>query len=296
LWDTEALAIALLPADQRPKVVVRLVTPYAMASEINGWKPDAATSALFMGAERALIAAADAVVPISESIAHSIEKTYGLHRDARWQQVPCGIAYWPFFDVNQGYNEFPELERLPAEVLDSGRMVLFVGRLERRKGVDLILEAAASILRSDGAAHIVLAGRDVEGWAARPLPADLIGRVHFVGEVDNGTREKLLARAWCLLFPSRYESFGLVPLEAFVHGVPVIAARAGAIPEVVQDGVSGLLFEAESSQALASCVLELLEDPALHERLSVGARARVRELGSRQSAVRSVQIYRNLLQ
>lgn len=295
LWDTEALATALLPAAGRPKVVVRLVTPYALASQINGWQPDPATSALFMGAERALIAAADAVVPISESIARSVEKTYGLHRDARWRKVPCGIAYWPFFDVNQGYNEFPELERMPSEVLDSGRLVLFVGRLERRKGVDLILEAATSILRNDATAHIVLAGRDVEGLAARPLPQDLQGRVHFVGEVDNGTREKLLARAWCLLFPSRYESFGLVPLEAFVHGVPVIAARAGAIPEVVQEGVSGLLFDSESSQGLASCVLTLLEDPKLHARLCAGARARVRELDSRQSAVRSVQIYRNLL-
>ena len=296
LWDSEALAVALLPAHRRPKVVVRLVTPYALASQINGWQPDAATSALFMGAERALIAAADAVVPISESIARSVEKTYGLHRDARWQLVPCGIAYWPFFDVNQGYNEFPELERLPAAVLESGRIVLFVGRLERRKGVDLILDAAAEILRSDPAAHIVLAGRDVEGWADRPLPAGLQGRVHFVGEVDNGTREKLLARAWCLLFPSRYESFGLVPLEAFVHGVPVVAARAGAIPEVVQDGQSGLLFESESSLELSRCVVSLLADPALRERLSAGARQRVRELGSRQTAVRSVQLYRNLLQ
>jgi glycosyltransferase involved in cell wall biosynthesis len=295
LWDSEALAVALLPAHRRPKVVVRLVTPYALASQINGWQPDPATAALFMGAERALIAAADAVVPISESIAQSVEKTYGLHRDARWHLVPCGIAYWPFFDVNQGYNEFPELERLPAAVLASGRIVLFVGRLERRKGVDLILDAAPEILRSDPAAHIVLAGRDVEGWADRPLAAELQGRVHFVGEVDNGTREKLLARAWCLLFPSRYESFGLVPLEAFVHGVPVVAARAGAIPEVVQDGQSGLVFESESSLELSRCVMSLLVDPALRERLSAGARRRVRELGSRQSAVRSVQLYRNLL-
>ena len=56
-----------------------------------------------------------------------------------------------------------ELERLPAEVLDSGRMVLFVGRLERRKGVDLILEAATSILRSDATARFDGAGVGVMG-------------------------------------------------------------------------------------------------------------------------------------
>lgn len=296
LWDTEALATALLPTARRPKVVVRLVTPYALAAQINGWNPDEATSSLFMSAERALMAAADAVVPISESIAKSVEKVYGLARDARWRTIPCGIAYWPSFDVNQGYNEFPSLEKLPNAVLESTRIVLFVGRLERRKGVDLILEAANSILRSDSLAHIVLAGRDVEGWSTRSLPTELHGRVHFIGEVDNATREKLLARAWCLLFPSRYESFGLVPLEGFVHGVPAVAARAGAIPEVVEEGRSGLLFEAESAAGLAQCVTSLLTDTVLREHLSIGALKRVRELGSRQCAIRSVKLYRVLLQ
>lgn len=295
LWDTEALATALLPVGSRPYVVVRLVTPYAIASSINDWNPSPQTKSLFMAAERALISHADAVVPISESIAESIEHLYGVHRDQRWKTIPCGIAYWPFFDVNQGYNEFPQLERLPRQVIESGKMILFIGRLERRKGVDLILEAAPSMLRSTPDAHLVLAGRDVEGWGGRPLPDHLAGRVHFLGEVDNATREKLLARAWCVLFPSRYESFGLVPLEAFVHGVPVVAARAGAIPEVVEDGISGLLFENGLSESLALAVAKLLTNPILHRRLSVGATARVRALSSRVSASRTVNLYHHLI-
>lgn len=295
LWDCEALSIALLPRQARPKVVVRLVTPFAVAAQSNGWQPGPDLLALFMGAERALIAAADAVLYISESIAASIEGTYGLQRDDRWHLAPCGIAYWPFFDCGQGYNEFPQLDHLPADALRSGRIVLFVGRLERRKGVDLVLEAAPRILADDPDAHIVIAGRDVEGWIARPLNPALAGRVHFTGEVDDGTREKLLSRAWCLLFPSRYESFGLVALEAFVHGVPVIAARAGAIPEVVQEGRCGLLFDSESAEGLADQVTALLRDPALCERLSAGARLRIHELDSRSSARQSARLYRNLL-
>lgn len=295
LWDAEALAVALLPAAQRPKVVVRLVTPYALASQINGWQPDPATASLFMGAERALIEHADAVVPISESIASSVEQIHGIRRDPRWQRIPCGIAYWPFFDVNQGYNELPQLSGLPKDALGTGRLVLFVGRLERRKGVDLIMEAAPKILRADAQAHLVLAGRDVENWAQRELPEELRGRVHLVGEVDEPTREKLFARAHCVLFPSRYESFGLVPLEAFVHGVPVVAARAGAIPEVVEDGRSGLLFDPQSSDNLADCVVRLLRDPVLHASLAAGARERVRTLSSRASALASQNLYFSLL-
>ena len=295
LWDTEALAIALLPAARRPKVVVRLVTPYALASEINGFSGTEAQSLQFMSAERALINAADAVIPISASIAASIEEKYAVVRDARWETIPCGIAYWPFFDVNRGYNEFPALKGLSSTAETSSKLLLFVGRLEHRKGVDIILHAAESILAADPNSYIVFAGRDVEGWAGRNLPVYTTGRVHFLGEVDNDTREKLMANAWSVLFPSRYESFGLVPLEAFVHGVPVIAARAGAIPEVVQDGVNGLLFDSESAEGLANCARTILLDAQLRAQLSRGALSRVRELSSRRAALATLEMYQRIL-
>ena len=98
-----------------------------------------------------------------------------------------------------------------------------------------------------------------------------------------------------MLFPSRYESFGLVPLEGFVHGTPVIASRSGAIPEVVEDGVSGLLFEAESAASLADATIRVLKDPELRSSLSAGALHRVRTLSSRNSAERSVTLYNRLL-
>ncbi len=90
-----------------------------------------------------------------------MEKTYGLHRDARWHKVPCGIAGCPFFGVNQGYNEFPQVERSPAAALESGRMIRLSDHLEPCKGLDLILDAAAASLRADPTAHIVLVDRVV---------------------------------------------------------------------------------------------------------------------------------------
>lgn len=93
------------------------------------------------------------------------------------------------------------------------------------------------------------------------------------------------------MFPSQYESFGLVPLEAFVHGKPVIASRAGAIPEVVADDQAGLLFEAGNAEAMADCVSRVLTDKALHARLSDGAREQVRVFSSRNSAIRAVSAY-----
>jgi glycosyltransferase involved in cell wall biosynthesis len=298
LWDTEALSIAMLPHAQRPPVVVRLVTPFPLAAKLNGWQVPDAVAFNYCGAEQALIAAADAVVPISEAIESSICDAYGLSPDKRWTRIYCGIAYWPSFDAWSDYAAIKELANVPQEALETGRMVLFLGRLEQRKGIDLVLSAANSFLAEMSDAHLVIAGRDVENWRERAgelqTPA-AARRTHFVGEVPDSTREKLLARANCLVFPSRYESFGLVPLEAFVHGVPVIAAQAGAIPEVVTDGVNGLLFPSDDASALGRQVRSVLTDGALRQRLSDGARQRVRELSSRNMALKSLDLYQQLV-
>jgi glycosyltransferase involved in cell wall biosynthesis len=87
----------------------------------------------------------------------------------------------------------------------------------------------------------------------------------------------------------------LVPLEAFVHGVPVIASRSGAIPEVVLDGECGLLFDENDSGMMADTARRLLTDPALHRRLSEGALKRIRDLSARNSAQNTLAIYQGLL-
>lgn len=294
LWDTEALAFSLIGREHRPPLVIRLVTPYAISADHNCWNPPPDQLAQFMEAERTLVREADAVIAISNMIADTMTKKYGLARDDRWSVGHCGIANWPAFDVNEGYGEFPELDGVDATRLSRSKLIVFVGRLERRKGIDLILEAAEDILRADQDAFLILAGRDPEGWGDRfrdRLTGQLRERFASLGEVSNATREKLLAHAFCLLFPSRYESFGLVPLEAFVHGTPVIAARAGAIPEVIQDGESGILVDPYDAPALAKAVANLMSDENLHRRLSAGAASRVRELNARNSALHTVDVY-----
>jgi glycosyltransferase involved in cell wall biosynthesis len=175
---------------------------------------------------------------------------------------------------------------------------LFIGRLERRKGIDLILAAAPQILEDDPNALMVIGGRDPDDWACRfrkEIPSKHHARLIFLGEVSDGTREKLFAHAQCVLFPSRYESFGLVPLEAFVHGCPVIATRAGAIPEVIDDRSSGILVEPDDPSALAAAVGSILRDAKLRARLSDGARHRVKELSARNSAAHAVETYHRLI-
>lgn len=298
LWDSETLAMSLIPSDQRPPLVLRLVTPFPVAAAANNWSLSEHESVLFRTAEETLIRNADAVIPISESIAKTIEAEYQMRRDGRWVKSYCGIAYWPSFDAWTDYSELRSINGQPLAAPKDAKLILFIGRLERRKGIDLLLAAANEFIASDQLAHLVVAGKDVEGWSkstSTNIPLEIAKRIHFVGEVDDVTRDKLLHAAYCVVFPSRYESFGLVPLEAFVHGTPVVATNAGAIPEVIVERECGLLFEPENSVALAKCVIELLADSDLRDRLSAGARKRVRVFSSRSSAIRSITLYANLM-
>jgi len=114
LWDAEALAIALVPPGERPPIVLRLVTPFNVVAEVNRWEVPSEVFSSFVRAERELILRAEAVVPISEAIAAAIERQHRMQRDVRWHTIPCGIAYWASFDVNEGYGAFRELGRSAA--------------------------------------------------------------------------------------------------------------------------------------------------------------------------------------
>jgi len=297
LWDTEGLALALVDKP-RPPLVVRLVTPFAVAAETNGWLTPPETARQYVASEKALIEHADAVVGISNSIVKTVSERYDLRPDKRWTVSHCGVAYWPLFDWSVDYDELTGEQHIGEFVKKFSKVVLFIGRLEKRKGVDTLIQAASDFLQDRKDAGLIIAGHDFENWeteSQKILPAALRSKVLFTGNVSDATREKLMARAYCLVFPSRYESFGLVPLEAFVHGVPVIATEAGAIPEVVHDGKAGLLFTPGDAVQLGEKVKSLLDSPQLRERLSNGARKAIREFSGRESAIRAVQLYADLI-
>lgn len=296
LWNAEALALSLLP--RRPPLVVRLVTPVATVAAHNAWPIHPDELAMLKEAERSLIAQADAVVALSHSITETLSQVHDLVPDRRWHRIPCGVAGWPAFDFRVGYTALDEVDGQPFGVPAGARYVLFVGRLERRKGIDLLLEAARRFLAGHPEVWLVLAGRDIEGWGGRigaVVGASAAARVLALGEVSTAAREKLMHGARCLVFPSRYESFGLVPLEAFVHGLPVVAMRAGAVPEVVIDGECGLLFEPEDVDGLADRVGRLLGDDDLHQHLAARCHERSKAFGARHSATLTVDLYRQLV-
>jgi hypothetical protein len=163
------------------------------------------------------------------------------------------------------------------------RTVLFVGRLERRKGIRDLLDAIPTVVEAVPHARFRLVGRDVgdgpggasyDTYFAAFAPAEARAAVMFVGRVDQVTLEHEYAACDVFAAPSLFESFGLVHFEAMTHGKPVVAYRTSATPEIVVEEETGLLVPPGSPQALAEAIIRLLRRPDEARRMGEQGRAR----------------------
>ncbi len=150
-----------------------------------------------------------------------------------------------------------------------GPWVLFLGAATRDKGAFTLLEAAMELWQAGWAFHLVYAGPQQEALAAavRKLDPAWQDRVRLLGVVDERTKQALLAGARALALPSRVDTFGLVVLEAWLHGCPVVVAQAGGLAERVRHQVSGLQVPYGQPEALAQALERLLRSPDLARRL-----------------------------
>lgn len=206
---------------------------------------------------------ADWIVCLSNAQRESILRLAPASED-RTSVIYCGL-------------EPPAGEPAPPP-LDEPRL-LCLGRQVRDKGFDVAVSAFAMVAERYPPLRLTMVGDGPEHRALERLAADLgvSGRVDFEGRVPEIM--PYLEAATILLMPSRWEeTFGLVALEAALMGRPVVAARVGALPEVVQDGETGVLVEREDGPALADAIVGLLERP--DETRRMGRLARERALGT----------------
>lgn len=155
--------------------------------------------------------------------------------------------------------------------LPIGRSLLFFGRWEYYKGLDLLIEAVEAAGKILGDLRLIVAGQGSEGARARSLvqnPQLFDWREGFVRDEDLPT---LFGSVAAVVLPYREASqSGVVPL-AFANGRPVIATDVGALSEAVEDGVNGLLVEAPTVEALRDAIVRLFTEPGLLTTLAVGA-------------------------
>ncbi len=174
------------------------------------------------------------------------------------------------------------------------RYVLGLGRLVRKKGFDLLIAAFSKVARAHSSVGLVIAGEGAERDSLRrqTLQLDLGERVHFTGLLGRSEVAAVMQNAEVFVMPSRVEPFGIVALEGWRAGVPVVVTSQGGAPEFVEHRVSGLVIDPLNLAQLASALDSLLASPVLRTSLSKAAR---KEL-ARFSWIRLTESYETIYQ
>lgn len=236
------------------------------------------------------------VITCSRYMRDEVCRIFQLPRD-KVEVVPNGV-HRREFQLPAGPLEEIRRLRVPGGILQHPILV-FMGRLVWEKGAQDLIEAMPHIRARFPQTRLIVAGEGPlkDQLQRRVAELGLHDAVYFPGFVAGTNRNRLLALADVAVFPSRYEPFGIVCLEAMAAGVPVVVGDTGGLAEVVRHGENGLRVTPAQPQAIAGAVCSLLEAPDLAARL---VRQALREIERKYDwssiAQRTWGVYREVLQ
>ncbi len=176
-------------------------------------------------------------------------------------------------DEFPAYMDFESFLQTPPAPLPSRPQALFVGVLERYKNVDGLAAAWRVVAPRVPEARLRIVGTGALARVVERLAADIPDQVSWTPQLSQHGVSDALDESTCLVLPSRSEGMGRVVIEAFCRGRAVIGSRVGGIPDLVEDGVSGILVRPGGAAELADALTRLLSDRALGEGLGAGAHA-----------------------
>jgi D-inositol-3-phosphate glycosyltransferase len=245
-------------------------------------------------AEHDVMDCSDAITASCTAEAQQLMSLYGAAPD-RIQLVPPGVIH-AFFSPGDRHGARKAL----GFGLDGSPMLLFVGRIQPLKGLDVAIGALAELGRRDAQLVVVggPSGPDGEREQAKALLlADELGvadRIRWIDPQPHHLLASYYRAADVCVVPSRSESFGLVALEAAACGIPVVAAAVGGLRTLVEDGETGFLVEDRQPDVFARAVHELLTDPARTWAMGEAAAARARGYTWSTTAARLRRLYADL--
>ena len=221
----------------------------------------------------------DRIITVSEASARTVELAFGVPRQ----------------QMRVIYNGIDAEMFRPLPISKDPNNVIYVGNSEdRTKGAAYLLRALR-LLRDTTSCHLTFVDRPQEELKLAPRLVQRYGlsaRVRFTGRVTTAELVRHYNRAEMLVCPSLYEGFGLPAGEAMACGLPVASTTGGALPEVVEDGVTGILVPPGDAPALAEAIQTLMGDPDLRRRMGQAGRERVLERFSwRKAALETEAVY-----
>lgn len=248
------------------------------------------TGLVRIAAEHEVIAGSNCVIASTKYEAEDLLSHYGAD-PTRLCISPPGVNHDVFRPGDRA------MARRSVGLPEDVPVVLFVGRIQALKGIDVAIEAFAEVHQKLPDALLVVVGgpsgprgtEEASRVVARVERAEL--PVRFVDPVPHEALAAFYQAADVVVFPSRSESFGLVAAEAQACGIPVVAARAGGLVHAVSDRTSGILVDGWDPTDYAAALLEVLTDPDVAQRLGDGAVEFARQFSWDATATRLLELY-----
>ncbi len=285
-WLSALAGRRLAAAVGAPHVVTfHTLSRIKMQSRSGEWEPPVRQES-----ESKIIADADCIVAFSAHERDAMVRLYDGN-PSRIRLVPCGVDLARFRPLGRA-------EARNELGLNGHKVLLYVGRIEALKGVDLLIHTAAHLPTGDVQVLVVGSDADGSGEIARlkRMAEDLnVGQaIEFVGRVPQEQLAWYYSAADVCVVPSFYESFGLAALESMACGTPVVASRVGGLPTVVQHGRTGYLKSWRCPEAFANSLEMILVNDSLRDSMGKAARRRAEGLSWEEVAGRLFDIYEEL--
>jgi D-inositol-3-phosphate glycosyltransferase len=243
--------------------------------------------------ERRTMAGSDRVVALTAIDRQQISRHYQTHSPI--DVIPGGV------DLDC----FSPLRRVAARAAlglrQDQKVVLFVGRIQRLKGLEVLVRAFARL--GDIDARLLIVGgqpgtspesREISRLQHLVVRLGIDERTSFVGAVAHEQLPQYYSAADVTVMPSSYESFGLVAVESLACGTPVVATRVGGLTSIVHDGETGLLVPWRDAEMFAESLRRVLEDTAMRQRLAGNARESVLDYGWDRIADEHLALYEDV--
>ncbi|MFH1778045.1 MAG: glycosyltransferase family 4 protein [Candidatus Omnitrophota bacterium] len=191
--------------------------------------------------------------------------------------------------------------------------VLYVGRLEKRKGIQVLIKAIPEILQQVPDTEFNIIGRDsyVNGESVsftgraedsfqrkllKDIPRQYLKKIKFIGYAEDKQLEEYYQSCDVFVAPSLYESFGFIYIEAMSYAKPVVGCSVGGVPEVIKDGETGILVAPEDHYQLTQAIIRLLKNKELRVRMGINARKHVEANFTREQMVqKTLDTYRKVI-
>ena len=214
---------------------------------------------------------ASEVIVNSNYMKSEIQRLFGLPFE-KINVVPNGV------NLNNFNNVYRDYDFRRRFAMDNEKIILFMGRLVYEKGIQHLISAMPKILDHYHDVKLVIAGKGgmLDELKAQANNLGISQKVYFAGYLNSKDVQKMYRCADISVFPSTYEPFGIVALEAMLAGVPVVVSDIGGLNEIVEHGVTGMKSYAGNPNSIADSILTLLFDHKLCDQVVKNAKAKVK--------------------